>query len=72
MGEFTRFVAVRPIRSNSDASEEVLRLIRYFEKKSSHTVEKIHTDGGYEFRKALEHLEDEGLEISVTTPYTPE
>lgn len=41
--EFTRFIAVRPIRSKSDAATEVLRFIKWFEKQCGHTVFKVHT-----------------------------
>lgn len=70
--EFSRFVAVRPIRSKSDAAEEVLRFVKYFEKQTGHPVRKIHTDGGTEFRRALDRLDADGVQISVTTAHTPE
>lgn len=70
--EVSRFVAVRPIKSKSDAAPAVFRFVRFFEKQSGCTVKKIHADGGTEFRRALSELEDEGVEISITTAYTPE
>lgn len=70
--EFSRFVCVCPIRCKADAADKVLRFIKYFEKQSGHTVRRIHADGGTEFTKAIDHLRDDGLNISITAPYTPE
>ena len=70
--EHSRFVAVRPIKSKSDAAPAVKRFVRYFEKQTGQVVKKIHTDGGTEFRRALLYLEDSGVQVSITTPYTPE
>lgn len=70
--KFTRFEAVRPIRRKSDAAGDVFQYVRYFEKQSRYTVKKIHTNGGSEFKCALSKLFENGVEIRMTTEYTPE
>lgn len=70
--EFSRFVAVRPIKSKGDAATSVLRFVRYFEKYSDDVVKKIHNVGGTEFRRALASLKYEGVELSMTAAYRSE
>lgn len=70
--EFSRFTHVCPLRSKSEASDSLLSFIRRFEKQTGHTVTGVHTDGGTEFRRALDQLDTDGVDVSTTTPYTPE
>lgn len=70
--EHSRFIAVRQIRSKEDASYAVLSYIRYIEKQSGCTVKRVHTDGGSEFKRALDTLKDQGVHVSITTSHTPE
>lgn len=60
------------MKSKFEASELLHNFIRMFEKQSGHTMEKVHTDNGTEFTRALEYLGKEGVDISTTSPYTPE
>ena len=35
-------------------------------------VRSLHTDGGGEFKKAIQTIRGEGVDVSITTSYTPE
>lgn len=70
--EFTRYVHVSPLYHKSEASEELLRFIKRFEKQSGHIIRAVHTDGGTEFNKALSFLDEQGVDTSITTAYTPQ
>lgn len=65
--ELSRFISVRPIKSKEDAASTVPKFVRFFEKQSRQTVRYFHTDGGYEFRCMLLELEEQIVEISVTS-----
>ena len=68
--EHSRFINVCPLRSKADASGELMKFVRYFERQTGHLVKVLHTDGGTEFNRAIADLEDRGVEIHPTTPYT--
>lgn len=70
--EYSRYTAVRPIKSKADASDAVLRFVRFFERQTGCTVRKVHTYGGSEFKPALDRLEERGVQVSITSSYTPE
>lgn len=70
--EYTRLVHVEPLRKKGDASAKLLQYVRYFERQTGQLVRGIHTDGGSEFTKALTYARQQGIDVSLTTAYTPE
>lgn len=70
--EYGRLATLRPLRSKADAASEFLRFIRYFEMESSHTVSKAHTEGGTEFRRTVDELDEAGVQISVSSLHSLE
>lgn len=72
MEEYSRFVAVRPINEKRDSAKEVIKFVKVTEKQSGHTIRKVNKDGRKEFRRVLEKLEGDGVDISITAAYTPE
>lgn len=70
INEFSRYLAVRPLKSKSDASGESLNFVRYFERQTGHQVRTLHANGGTEFNPVIADLKDNGVEIHTTTPYT--
>lgn len=70
--EHSRFVHVEAIKRKDDASEAVLRFVKYFEWLTGTLIRSLHTDGGGEFAKAAQFLQNQGVEVSLTTSYTPE
>ena len=70
--EHSRFLAVRPLRSKAEASAEVMKFTRYFERQTGRKVKRLHTDGGSEFKRAADDLQDMGVEVEYTTTYTPQ
>lgn len=46
--------------------------MKYFENQNGHTFLKVHIDGGIEFRRALDELDEAGVQFSVKTSYTLE
>lgn len=69
--EQTRFVAVRSLKWKADAAESIIRFVKYFERQTGYNVKNIHRDDGSSFLRALSTLEELGVKISITTPYTP-
>ena len=69
--ENSRLLGVRPIVRKAETSDVILKYVKYFEKQTGCTVRKVHTDGSPEFKRALDELDRQGVEISITTPYTP-
>lgn len=65
----SRFDTVPPIKLKSNTAGVVLRIINYFEKKSGHLIQKVHTDEKTEFSRALVCFENDGASVSTTTAY---
>lgn len=70
--EYSRYAQTYPMKSKGEASQLLLNFIRKLEKQSGHTVKKVHTDNGTEITRALDYLDKQGVEVTTTTPYTPE
>lgn len=68
--EASRYVKV--VKSNMEVSELLLRFVKFFEKQTGRVVKRMHMDGGSEFFRARDYLEDHGCDVSTSTPYTPE
>lgn len=69
--EYSRYTAVFPLRTKGEASDQLLQFIKWFEKQSGYVVTAVHTDGGSEFKRALFFLTAEGVDVSISTAYTP-
>lgn len=70
--EHSRFVFVEPLRTKGQASQSLLRFTKRFEKQSDPTAQSLYTDGGSAFHRARTTVEPDGVEVTVTTPYTPQ
>lgn len=72
MEEHSQYVALRPMKSNAQAANEVWHFVKYFAKQSGLTVRRLHTDGETEFRCIINGLKNEGVHVSVTLAHTTE
>ena len=69
--EFCRHVTVKPLKLKSDASPDLIKYVRWFERQASVYVKSLHSDGGTEFKQAQRELNTKGVNTTVSTPYTP-
>jgi hypothetical protein len=72
--EYSRYVMVKCINQKSDATQEIINIIKQQQVATRLTLKRIHTDGGKEFiNKTLkEFLINQGTELTYTTTDTPQ
>jgi transposase InsO family protein len=71
--EATHAVFIRLLREKSDASDELINLIKQQQIRTGRILERFHSDGGGEFRGSSfrSFLEDNGTRFTHTTASTP-
>lgn len=70
--EVSRLVYAKLVKTKGEALEELLKVVKCFERQTDHKVNAVHTDGGSEFFKAKRYLENQGLKFKYTTGYSPQ
>jgi hypothetical protein len=71
---YSRYVFVRPLRDKSEATQELIHIIKLQQNYTKKKLARIHSDNGGEFiNKALEEfLKENGTEITTTVKETSE
>lgn len=71
IGEYSRYTYICHLQSRADATDELLKFIKRFEKRSGHVARVACTDSKTKFKRALTVLDSQGVETSNTTVYNP-
>ncbi|MBW0526229.1 hypothetical protein O181_065944 [Austropuccinia psidii MF-1] len=70
----SHFSWVRMLKSKSEGKDELKKIIKQSENSIEKQVKKIVCDGGKEFvnKFVKEFREERGIQLTITTPYTPQ
>lgn len=70
-GERSRLIMNSSLKAKGDTSPFILSAVRKTKHQSGHSFKSCHFHSGGKFRKAISSLDDDGVIVYHTTPYTP-
>ena len=70
--EKSRYAVTRLQKLRSECIENLREIILWLERKTNITVKRVHFDGAKEFKKAARSLTKIGIEVTYSSPYTPQ
>ncbi len=71
MDDHSGFAAVRPLKHKSEASGELKKIIKAWERQLDRRTKVVRTDRGKEYAAFDRWCDDEGIRRERSTPYTP-
>lgn len=69
--ERTRYTHVTLLKKKSEASDELIQFMKWFERQTGEIFKSLHRDGRSEFFQAQRKFELIGIEVETSTAYTP-
>ena len=70
--ENSGFIKIVPIRNKSEVAAEFRKYLAWLERRAECVVKRLHNDNGGEYIALEGFLKQHGIEISRSTPYSPQ